>query len=428
MGAGVARELPSGGSFRSGRHGRASVALLAVACLFTALSGLSLWTWRSFANSQGFADVATDMLKEPAIREAVADQILNALEEQAAASPVVFAARPLLEQVVAEVVATDAFRGIFHAAVRELHSAVFQGHRAGMSVRVDDAAQLVKDTIRLINPSLAEAIPDDAVEVPVGLLQDVPADRLMTTAEVAGWLVIPYAAAAIVCFVLAVLRSRSPRRTTEAVGLCLAGLGVAFFVVLAIGVNVFAGFGEGPRERTALRAVFWSMTHLLNLEAKAAITAGAVIAVAAAYSGTGRIRQRVDDIVHLSRVRLKQPSWRAGACVALIGAGVFANVWPTVTVEILMRLLAFAAFVVGAAGLVGSARLLQVGDDRQSPVPGYRTPTYRWVRRRDPLHQCDVVLRWSGVHARAPRTDTGSAGDGRHGLQRAHKALRSPAR
>ena len=423
MGAGVARELPSGASFGSGRHGRASVAILAVACLFTALAGLSLWSWRSFANSQGFADVATDMLKEPAVREAVADQILNALEEQAAASPVVLAARPLLEQVVSEVVATDAFQGIFHAGVRELHSAVFQGHRAGMNVRVDDAAQLVKNTIRLINPGLAEAIPDEALEVPVGVLQNMPADRLMTTAEFAGWLVIPFAAAAIVCFVLAVSRSRNPRRTMEAVGLCLVGLGVAFFVVLAIGVNVFAGFGEGPRERTALRAVFWSMTHLLNLEAKTAIIAGAAIAVAAAYSGTGRIRQRVDEIVHRSRVRLKQPSWRAGACVAL-------DRCRRLRKRVADRHRGDTDQAARVRGVrrwrrrsPGSARLLQVGDHRQSPVPGYGTPTRRWVRGRDRLHQCDVALRWSGVHACAPRTDTGTAGDGRHGVQRAHASF-----
>ena len=82
---GRARRAQDGAGSSSGaarRHGRTSVALLVVGCLFTVLAGLSLWSWRSFANSQGFADVAADMLKEPAVREAVADQILNVLEEQ----------------------------------------------------------------------------------------------------------------------------------------------------------------------------------------------------------------------------------------------------------------------------------------------------------------------------------------------------------
>ena len=60
--------VPSRTGSGSRHHGRTSVALLVAGCLFTALAGLSLWSWRSFANSQGFADVATDMLKEPAVR------------------------------------------------------------------------------------------------------------------------------------------------------------------------------------------------------------------------------------------------------------------------------------------------------------------------------------------------------------------------
>jgi hypothetical protein len=334
------------------RHGRTSIALVVAGCLFTTLACLSLWSWRSFATSTGFADVTTDMLKEPAVREVVADQILNALEQQSHTADVVVAARPVLEDLVAEVVATEAFRDIFHAGVRELHSAVIQGHRSRMGVDVDEAGPLVADSVVVVNPELASALPEDLVNAFVGVTQSTPADRVMLTAELAGWLALPFALLACGCFVAAVRSSATPRRTTEVIGWSLVGLGAVAFLILATAVNVFAALGETDRERTALRAVFWSLTHLLNLEAKALITIGAVLTVAAMYSGTGRIRQRADDALHLARVRLKQPTWRAGACFALIAAGLVATVWPTVTAELIVRLLAFVAFVFGAAGLL----------------------------------------------------------------------------
>jgi hypothetical protein len=56
--------------------------LVLVATLLPNLAMVSLWSWRTFASSQGFADVTTDMLKEPAVRGAVAEQIANALEQE----------------------------------------------------------------------------------------------------------------------------------------------------------------------------------------------------------------------------------------------------------------------------------------------------------------------------------------------------------
>src|SRR3954447_13160994 len=77
--------------------GRRSAALVLIGVLCTNLAVMSLWSWRTFANSQGFADVVTDMLKEPAIRQSVSAQILAAMEQQGATSRVAVNARPVLE-------------------------------------------------------------------------------------------------------------------------------------------------------------------------------------------------------------------------------------------------------------------------------------------------------------------------------------------
>ncbi|HEX9260423.1 MAG TPA: hypothetical protein VF855_12865, partial [Acidimicrobiales bacterium] len=181
--------------------------LVVVGGLLLNLSALCLWSWRSFASSQGFADVATDMLKEPAVREVVAHQIVAALENQSVAGDVVISARPLIEQVVEEVVATSSFRGIFHASVEQVHAAVFAGHRTRLLVPVDDAAELVADALRVISPTLAEAIPATALSVAVGISQSSWVERSMSWASLAGWLAGPFALAGIACFVAAVSNS-----------------------------------------------------------------------------------------------------------------------------------------------------------------------------------------------------------------------------
>src|SRR5205823_7368550 len=113
--------------------------------------------------------------------------------------------------VVQQIVATDAFQGVFHAGVRELHSGVVHGRRSRLLVRVDDAAPLVKDGLRVVNPALADAIPDRALQVAVGISQNTPVSVAIRVSEIAGWAAIPFAALAVTCFVLAAKTSSNRR-------------------------------------------------------------------------------------------------------------------------------------------------------------------------------------------------------------------------
>jgi hypothetical protein len=346
--------------------GRRTVLLIVAGALCTSLAAVSLWTWRTFASSQGFADVATDMLKEPAVREMVAGQIVTALESQPDMMQVAVTARPVLESMVTEVVGTTAFQGIFHAGVRELHSDVIAGHRSRMLVKVDDSVQLVKDGLRVVNPTVADAVPDSALEVAVGVSQSAPADQLLRLAELSGWLVGPIALIGLGCFVLAVWTSTDRRRAVETIGWTLVGLGILGFAVLAVGVNIASSFGSDPRQRTAFRAIFWSFTHLINVECKVGITVGAVVAVAAAYAGTGAIRARFEDLCRAVWSQLERPVWRMIASLVLIGGAVFALTFPAASAAMAMRVLGFVALVAGAVlllDLVGSRDWTTEGSD-----------------------------------------------------------------
>src|SRR5262249_24166523 len=145
----------------------------------------------------------TDMLKEPAVRQAVATQIADVLEQEATTAAIAVNARPVLESVVEQIVATDAFQGIFHAGVQELHSAVIRGRASRMLVHVVDAAALVKDGLRTVSPALAGAIPDSALDVAVGVSENTPVDTALRVSAIAGWAAAPFAAVVVLCFVLA---------------------------------------------------------------------------------------------------------------------------------------------------------------------------------------------------------------------------------
>src|SRR3954454_10685782 len=332
--------------------GRQSAALILAGLVCVNMACFSLWTWRTFASSQGFADVVTDMLQEPAVRQVVATQIVSALEQQGVTARAAVNAGPILEQVVGQIVASDAFRGIFHAGAQELHSGVIQGNRSRMLVRVDDAAPLVKDGLRLINPALADAIPDNALQVVVGVSQSTSVDNAIRVSELAGWAALPFAGLAIGCFVMAAKRTRDRRRVVELVGFGLIGLGMLWFAALALGVNLITSLGHDPRQRTALRAVFWSGMHLMNVQAKLALTIGAVVVVAALASGPGGAMHQLGRARRSATAALSNRRIKAESCLLLMALGAFALAWPAAAAAIIVRGAACVALTLGAIGLL----------------------------------------------------------------------------
>jgi hypothetical protein len=146
--------------------------------------------------------------------------------------------------------------------------------------------------------------------------------------------------------------------------------------VLAVGVSLAASLGEDSLHRTALRAVFWSVMHLINVQAKVVITIGAVLAVAAAHAGPGRLKRRLLVLGERSRRALARPGWRALACVAAIATGYFAMRWPEATAAIIVRVAAFVAFVAGAVGLLEVLGSVNWVEDGQ---PGSRHAAHRFA-------------------------------------------------
>jgi len=225
-------------------------------------------------------------------------------------------------------------------------------------VQVDDADDLVKDALATINPSLADSIPDKAIDVAVGVSQSRWAEVFMRGADLAGWLILPTAAAAVACFTAAARRATDRRRALEVIGACLVAVGLTIFAVLTTVLNVVADVGRDPRQRTALRAVFWSGVHVLNVTAKVIIILGAVIALAASLAAGGSLEQRWSDLCELARRTLADPRKKAFAAFLAVVGGLIGLVWPAAVAELLVRIGAVALIVVGAVwifDLVGAS-------------------------------------------------------------------------
>ena len=166
---------------------------------------VSAWSWRTFASSQGFADATTDMLKEPAVREAGRSPDRRRSRGAGEHVAVAVAATRHRVALVADLVATEAFQGVFHAGVRELHSAIVHGRRSRL-IDVDDSAQLVRNGLTQAYPELATALPDGVLNIAVGVPQSTPVDTTMRVSP--RRLAIPFAAGALACFRGGVRRAR----------------------------------------------------------------------------------------------------------------------------------------------------------------------------------------------------------------------------
>jgi hypothetical protein len=389
--------------------GRTGVALLVAGSILTTLFALSLWSWRTFANSEGFADVAADTLKEPAVAEAVADQIVNVLQDQVTTADTAVAFRSILRGVVAEVVKTEAFRGVFHAGVREMHAAIVQGQRTQPLVQVDDSKELVKDYLTLISPDLAASVPEGAIAIPIDLSQSPMVDLVMEGADLAGWLIVPFAVGATACFLLAVRRTSDRRRALEVVGVCLIAVGAVIFAVLAALLNVVADVGQDPRQRTALRAVFWSAMHVLNVTAKVLIVIGTVIAFAAALAGGGHMAERLTALVERVRGTLADTRAKALLAVVAIALGVLGLIWPLAMAEVVVRAGAIGLVVLGTVwmfDLIGASSW--VAGEPTGP-PGRLTPRRLALGGTTGVATFSVVLLLGGMSfvraLRAPNLD-----------------------
>ena len=261
----------------------------------------------------------------------------------------------------------------------------------------------------------------------VGISQSTPLDTTMRVASLAGWLAAPFALGALACFAMAVRRARDRRHALEAVGLALILTGVAHFALLSVGVNLAASLGGEMRQRTALRVCL--ERHAPDQRAgqgrdhdrRRCWPSPRPRPAPATWDAPGGPR-RTGPLAALAR-----PSWRAVACLVAVAAGYFAMRWPEATTAIVMRILAFTAFLVGAIGLLdvmGSVHWVPGGPARSIG----RSPPGIGGDGSDRVRQHRHAVRRPGLRPRPAGAERGPRRHGRGRLQRPCRAVRPATR
>ena len=274
--------------------------LVVVAVVLAMVALVLAYAGRAVLQAQPFADRAVATLRDPAVRDDVADHLTDAVIRYGGSD--LATVRPLVRAVAGAIVASDAFAALFRRAALEVHAAVVQGRPGPVTVNVADVSVLVDAALVRFAPNLAQRLrsarlaqlgsldPGGGVRSLVALIRGV---------YTAAWVL---AALAALLALAALWFSADRRRTAQGLGLGLAlgGLTVAGLYLFGRAVTVhFAAPGRG----TVVAAAVSAFGQGLLVQALWAAGAGAVVAaVAAASEDLGGARdQRPSAGVRLAR-------------------------------------------------------------------------------------------------------------------------------
>jgi hypothetical protein len=134
---------------------RLSVALVVVTALLGAATAISGYARLEIVDAGSFSVRAESALDDPAVREAIADRVVDRLAQSVV--PDALVVRPLVVSALAVVADSSRFRRLFERTVRNRHQALFDG-RGSFTLRLLAGKGELLGTLRSVSPRLAAAI------------------------------------------------------------------------------------------------------------------------------------------------------------------------------------------------------------------------------------------------------------------------------
>jgi hypothetical protein len=342
---------------------RVARALVGVAVLFAVLAVVLSYLGRAVLRPGPFADRAVASLRDPAVRDDVADRLTEAVTRGGNGDLV--AVRPVVRSLAGAVLASPAFAALFRRAVIEAHSAVVQRGDGRILVRVADVGVLIQGALERFAPAAAHRIGAERIATLLTLRPGTEVTDLVRVAkrvEAGAWLLAVLAALAAAG---SVLISRDRRRAIRraAIGLMIGAL--AIVGALTIGQEVaqqVAPAGRGP----AAAALWSAFLGGLRVQALWLAVAGAVCAGAAsAWQRAGSSAAApASELRVIGRVATA-PRRSLSAAVVFVAAGLVMLLEPAATLRALVVAFGLLVLVIGVEGalraLVGAARASATG-------------------------------------------------------------------
>ncbi|MFI9150957.1 hypothetical protein [Streptomyces sp. NPDC053367] len=272
-----------------------SAALIALSCLLVPFGALAAWAAYGLADTGRYVHAMAPLAGDPAVRDAVADTVTDAVGDGLARElRVEGLGRPQLRDAVRSFTATAAFRAGWDQANRTTHGAVLRalhGEAPGpVTVDLAPVAAGVREQLAADGVPFARYVPVTHREVAV-----VPAGELARMREgfralevAAFWL--PSAAAVLALSGIAVAACRRRAVTATALGTALGGalLGVA----VAVGRHLTVTDLPAEVSTAAAGAVYDALTATLRTVSWLLLGLGLTVAGAARLTGyAGRSRR-----------------------------------------------------------------------------------------------------------------------------------------
>ncbi|HEX8102463.1 MAG TPA: hypothetical protein VF533_07625 [Solirubrobacteraceae bacterium] len=204
--------------------------LLAVAVPLAVVGLIAAYVRAELADPNRFADHAVTALRSEQARDVIAEQVAVGLLERA--SPDLVASRPLVLAAVEAVLDTDAFAQVLRSTAVAVHGLLLEGDR-DVVVELQDAAEVLRPSLRTVAPDVARAIPTDVSPRIAAIRRSdagVWAARVAQGSGIAAPLLL-VAAGALLLAAIAVAEDR--QRAVRQAGVALVAIGVAGLAIVA---------------------------------------------------------------------------------------------------------------------------------------------------------------------------------------------------
>lgn len=313
--------------------------LIALGSLMLCVAVFATWLDRVFLDTQTWTDTSTEVLQQPAVRNAVAQQLTDQLYANVnvpqllaqalpprlkpLAGPIAGAGEPYVERAVAAGLERPRVVQLWATANRNAHGQLMQilnGGGSNFSTANGTVTLDLTPILGNVSESLsartngAVALPPDAGKVT--LLQSDQLRQAQDGVKILRLLAIPLGLAALAVLAIAVVISRERRRTLRAIswGVLAAGL-VLILIRRVVGDAIVNSLTTVPNVREAGHAIWWVATERLAAANITVVTVGLVLLVGTWFAGPGR---------HATSARravtpyLREPALAYGGYAALV--------------------------------------------------------------------------------------------------------------
>ena len=255
-------------------------ALVAAASLFLVLALVVGYVQRAAVDSDQFANRAAEALRDDAVRTVIAEKVTDEVVLKQEAD--LIAVRPVIESVTSAIVGSRAFTGLFRAAIRDVHRAVFDRNEDTVTLTVADVGTVLQAALLQLRPKLAAQVES------TGRIQLLKRDAgafstdLIRIADKIRLLAPLLLLVALLLVAAALFVSGDRRQTVVHLGVGAAAAGVLLVVAYGILRSLAVDHLELPEDRAAAGAVWDAFLGDLRGAAWILAGSGAVIAAAAA--------------------------------------------------------------------------------------------------------------------------------------------------